>query len=303
MDTRWFRRFDEALPDAPRLICFPHAGGSASVYAPLARLLSGPLEVLAVQYPGRQDRRTEAPATSVTDLAARIAERLEAGGVTGERPYAFFGHSMGALVAYESARALQSRSAPAPARLFLSGRSAPGPRPDRHDRLHDDAAILAAVRALGGTDASVLDDPELVDMVMPALRADYGALASYAWRPGPALNAPLTALVGDSDPVVPVASVSGWARHTTGDDEVLVFAGGHFYLTERLHDVGAVVADRLRALTGGASGIQDSGPAGSDGGRTDTGTGGPQAARGPRTAAAAGEPGGRHQRTAGRALA
>lgn len=300
MDAKWFRRFGEPLSAAPRLICFPHAGGAASAYAPLARKLSGRFDVLAVQYPARQDRRTETPADGILDLAARIADGLcTADG----RPFAFFGHSMGALVAYETARILQSRSAPAPGRLFLSGRGAPGLEPDRHDRLANDAAILAAVRNLGGTDASVLDDPELVAMVLPALRADYGALASYRWQAGPALNTPITALVGDSDPVVPVGSVHGWARQTRQDNEVLVLAGGHFYLSERLDEVCAMVADRLNTLSGGSSGIQDPGPAGGIGGRTQTGVGRTQAAGGAGDAAPAGEPGGGDQRVAGRAVA
>ncbi|MET9801170.1 alpha/beta fold hydrolase [Streptomyces sp. NPDC006368] len=300
MDNTWFRRFAEPAPDAPALVCFPHAGGAASAYAPLARLLAGRLDVLAVQYPGRQDRRGEAPAGGILDLAAAVAERLPDG--TG-RPYAFFGHSMGALVAYETARILGGRSVPAPVRLFLSGRGAPGTGPNRHDRLGDDRAILAAVRVLGGTDASVLDDPELVDMVLPALRADYGALASYTWQPGPALDIPITVLVGDSDPVVPVSSVAGWAQQTRLDNDVRVFTGGHFYLSDQLAEVAGTIVGHLETRHGGRSGIQDSGPAGSIGGRTDTGSRGVQAARGARSPAPAGEPGGGHQRTAGRTLA
>ncbi|MEV5342380.1 alpha/beta fold hydrolase [Streptomyces sp. NPDC052676] len=300
MDTRWFRRFGEPLPEAPRLLCFPHAGGAASAYAPMARALSPAVDVVAVQYPGRQDRRTEDPADGILDLATRIADGLQA---ADHRPVAFFGHSMGALVAYETARVLQRRDARAPMRLFLSGRGAPGPDPNRHDRLADDAAILAAVRNLGGTDASFLDDPELLAMVLPTLRADYGALAAYRWQAGPALNTPITVLVGDSDPVVPVESVDGWARETRQDNEVLVLAGGHFYLSERLDEVCAIVTGRLTTLSGGSSGIPDSRSVGGISRRTQTGAGRTQAASGPRDAAAAGEPGGGHQRAAGSAVA
>ncbi|MFB7086522.1 thioesterase II family protein [Streptomyces sp. NPDC056296] len=301
MDITWFRRFGEPVPTAPRLICLPHAGGSASSYAPLSRKLSGALDVLAVQYPARQDRRAEPAADGILDLAARIADRLAA--VADDRPYALFGHSMGALVAYETARILQSSGTPLPARLFLSGRGAPGPTPDRNDRLQDDAEILAAVRNLGGTDAAVLDDPELVDMVLPALRADYGALASYRWQDGPVLNIPLTVLVGDADPVAPVESTAGWAGQTDRDNEVLVLSGGHFYLSERLDEVSTVVLSRLTAVTGGSSGIPGSGPIGGMARGTSTGPGGPQAAGRAGSVAPAGEPGGGDQRTAGRALA
>ncbi|MFJ8749869.1 thioesterase II family protein [Streptomyces sp. NPDC102441] len=245
MDTTWFRRFDAPVPKAPRLICLPHAGGSASAYAPLSRKLSGVLDVLAVQYPARQDRLAEPAADSILDLATRIADRLAA--VADGRPYALFGHSMGALVAYETARILRSRRTPPPARLFLSGRGAPGPDPERQDRLRSDAEILAAVRSLGGTGTAVLDNRELLDLVLPALRADYGAMASYRWQDGPVLDIPFTVLVGDVDPVAPVSSAAGWAQHTDRGHEVLEFAGGHFYLSERLAEVSAVVVSRLTA--------------------------------------------------------
>ncbi|TFE53221.1 thioesterase [Streptomyces sp. ICN441] len=300
MDTRWFRRFGEPLAEAPRLLCFPHAGGAASAYAPMARRLSPVIDVVAIQYPGRQDRRNEAPADGILDLATRIADGID---LEDPRPLAFFGHSMGALVAFETARVLHGRSARAPVRLFLSGRGAPGPAPNPHDRLTDDAAVLAAVRNLGGTDASFLDDPELLAMVLPTLRADYGALAAYRWTAGPALNSPFTVLVGDSDPVVPVASVHGWARHTRQDNDVLVLAGGHFYLSERLDEVCAIVTGRLTTLSGGSSGIPDLGPIGSVGRRTEAGAGRTQAASGAGDAAAEGEPGRRDQRTAGSAVA
>lgn len=301
MNMIWFRRFTEPPPDALQLICFPHAGGAASTYAPLSRQLTGTFDVLSVQYPGRQDRRGEAPADGILDLAGRIADEL--GDAVHDRPYAFFGHSMGALVAYETTRILQSRSMPAPVRLFLSGRGAPGPMTNPHDQLHDDLAILSAVRTLGGTDASVLDDPELVEMVLPALRADYGALASYRWQPGAALNVPVTVLLGDSDPVVPVASVAGWARHTDEESETLVFSGGHFYLSERLDEVCAAVVGRLTTLTGGNGGISDPGSSGSFSGGSDADTRRPQTTSSSGAPAPAGEPGGRHQRTAGRPVA
>ncbi|MCZ0985418.1 thioesterase domain-containing protein [Streptomyces diastatochromogenes] len=299
MDTRWFRRFGEPLPAACRLICFPHAGGSATAYAPLSRKLSGTLDVLAVQYPARQDRRAEPPADGILRLAARIAEALTP---YTRQPYAFFGHSMGRSSPTRPRGCSTTDPCRHPCACSCPG-AAPGPTPDPHDRLPDDAAILAAVRKLGGTDASVLDDPELLDMVLPALRADYGALASYRWQPGPALNTPVTVLVGDADPVVPVASVAGWARQTRQDDEVLVFAGGHFYLSERLDQVTAVLRSRLSPSTGGSSGIPGSGPVGGVGGGAQAGPRGTQAAGGAGAAPAAGEPGGGDQRTAGSAVA
>ncbi|GGY84610.1 thioesterase II family protein [Streptomyces omiyaensis] len=250
MNSIWFRRFAAAPGPAfdghpvTKLVCFPHAGGSASSYLPLARGLSGRLDVLAVQYPGRQDRRQERPFTDIHALADAVAEELRP--LTGE-PYALFGHSMGALLAYETLRRLAGGGAPAPRRLFVSGRGAPGPRANVHDALTTDAQVLTAVRALGGTGAGVLDDPELREMVMPALRADYRALGAYRWPGAVPLSVPVTALVGDADPVVSVDAVAGWSDRTDGPFDLRVFPGGHFYLDAHTPEIADLVVTGLLA--------------------------------------------------------
>ncbi|MET9558478.1 alpha/beta fold hydrolase [Streptomyces sp. NPDC006645] len=223
-------------------MCFPHAGGAASSYAPLSRELANDVDVLGVQYPGRQDRRRETPLAGIGQLADALAAevRRELRGT-----YAFFGHSMGAVLAYETARRLRESGSTAPVRLFLSARGAPTPEPGRHDRLSTDADVLAAVRRLGGTTPAVLDDPELREMVMPALRADYRALGSYTWRGGQPLDIPFSVLVGDSDPVVTVAQAFAWREHTTAATTVTVFHGGHFYLDGHLPAVAKTVTDAL----------------------------------------------------------
>ncbi|MEU1297185.1 alpha/beta fold hydrolase [Streptomyces sp. NPDC005840] len=253
VDSRWFRRYHRPVDDTPRtrLICFPHAGGAAGGYAALARRLAPRLDVYAVQYPGRHDRRHETPEHSLTALAARIAERL----LEGTRgPYALFGHSMGALVAYETARVLARHGAPAPARLILSGRGAPTTTPDPHDRLDGDDAILAAVRRLGGTGAAVLDNPELLALALPVLRADYAALADYRWTAEPMLSTPLSIFAGTDDPLVPQRAAAAWADLTSATSETLMFPGGHFYLGDQLDTVAEAIADLLPSLPVGPRG-------------------------------------------------
>ncbi|MEU1320433.1 thioesterase II family protein [Streptomyces tibetensis] len=252
MDGQWFRRFGDPEPDALRLICFPHAGGAASAYLPLSRLLRPHVEVRAVQYPGRQDRRLETPVADIGELASVVAQKLQDEETAA--PYAFFGHSMGALIAYETARILEERGARPPRRLFLSARGAPGPRRSPHDVLPDDEAVLAAVRRLGGTGVSLLDDPELVAMVLPALRADYAALAAYSWTPGEPLHTPVTVLCGDADPVVSVEEAAGWRAFTRAETEVRVFPGGHFYVDQRLDDVAEVVLRGVRSASAARAG-------------------------------------------------
>ncbi|MFD9984633.1 thioesterase II family protein [Streptomyces massasporeus] len=252
MDGQWFRRFGDPEPDALRLICFPHAGGAASAFQPLSRRLRPHIEVRAVQYPGRQDRRLETPVADIGELAAIMARKLQDDETA--MPFAFFGHSMGALVAYETARILEERGALSPRRLFLSARGAPGPRRSPHDVLPDDDAILAAVRRLGGTGVTLLDDPELVAMVLPALRADYAALAAYSWTPREPLRTPVTVLCGDADPVVSVEEAAGWRAFTRAETEVRVFPGGHFYVDQRLDDVAEVVLRGVRSTSAARAG-------------------------------------------------
>ncbi|MEE1931545.1 alpha/beta fold hydrolase [Streptomyces sp. TRM 70351] len=241
----WFRRFTQVPPTAPLLVCFPHAGGAASAYLALARALDPDVEVLAVQYPGRQDRRLEAPVSRLTGLAEAVDAALDARLGGADRHFAFFGHSMGASVAYETARLRAAAGRPGPAHLFLSGRGAPSTRPRPSDQLSTDAELVAEVRRLGGTVGRVLDDPEMLEMVMPVLRADYTALRGYRWEPGPPLAAPFTVLVGDADPVVPVADAAGWTEHSSAGGEVRTFPGGHFYLDAAAAGVAAVVRSAL----------------------------------------------------------
>ncbi|WP_405810142.1 alpha/beta fold hydrolase [Streptomyces sp. NBC_00210] len=245
MRGEWFRRYGTAEAGAQRLYCFPHAGGAASAYIPLSRALLPSVEALSVQYPGRQDRRLEPGIEDIGVLADLLAEQV--GRESAGRPYAFFGHSMGAIVAYETARRLEKQSIPGPVHLFVSGRSTPSTGPRTSDRLHGDAELRAEIRRLGGTGSRVLDDPELMEMVMPALRADYRALAGYAWEPGWPLSCPLTVLVGDADPVVTVEEAAAWGKFSTESTELRVFTGGHFYLDDRMGEVASVISGRLGA--------------------------------------------------------
>ncbi|MFD9407331.1 thioesterase II family protein [Streptomyces sp. NPDC059989] len=249
MGSEWFRRFGPAGGErgagrgGVRLFCFPHAGGAASTFIPLSRELSGSVDVLAAQYPGRQDRRREEPVADIGRLADALADAVL--GQAEEEPYAFFGHSMGAVLAYETARRIAGRRADGPVRLFLSGRGAPGAAPNPRDRMRTDADIITAVRGLGGTAPKALEDPELRAMVMPALRADYRAIGAYAWEPGEPLDIPFTVLIGDSDPVVGVGEADAWRDFTTAPTRRKVFVGGHFYLDGQIGDVARTVTEAL----------------------------------------------------------
>jgi surfactin synthase thioesterase subunit len=223
-------------------VCFPHAGGSAGFYLPFSAALYPRIEVLAIQYPGRQDRGGEPFVETITELADVVAAVLLA--AEDDRPLALFGHSMGALVAYEVARRLEAVGT-ALAGLFVSARGAPsGPRPAA-SRHRSDADLVAALRRLDGTDAAVLTDAALLQLILPAVRNDFRALDSYTYRPGAGLGCPVTALVGDADPTTTIAQADAWRRHTTGAFARHVFPGGHFYLTTQRPAALEAISDRL----------------------------------------------------------
>ncbi|MFE1252082.1 thioesterase II family protein [Streptomyces sp. NPDC058735] len=242
-DNLWIRRFRPS-PEAPeRLVCFPHAGGSASFYVPVADALSPGVDVAAIQYPGRQDRRHEPGPASVAELADRVAEAL-----TGwdDRPLTFFGHSMGSLVAFEVARRME-RAGSGPVRLFASGRRAPSRTRDERVHTLDDDGVIAELRALAGTDAQVLQDEELLRMVLPAIRSDYRAVETYRCEPGAVVRCPVTVLTGDADPRTSLDEARAWSEHTLSGSEVRVFSGGHFFLSERPAEVVAVLHEHFAA--------------------------------------------------------
>ncbi|MFC5752074.1 thioesterase II family protein [Actinomadura rugatobispora] len=240
-DQRWVRRYRPAPDAVQRLVCLPHAGGSASFYLPAAHALAPRVDVLAVQYPGRQDRRGEPCVESIPELADHIAEVLRD---WADLPLSLFGHSMGATLGFEVARRLEA-SGVRPAVLFASGRRAPSRLRDERHHLLDDAGLLAAVRELGGSAPELFEDDEVRRMVLPAIRSDYRAVETYRYRPGPPLSCPIVALTGDADPKVTVPEARAWAEHTDSSFALHVFPGGHFYLTDRFIAVMDVITERL----------------------------------------------------------
>lgn len=223
----WLRSFHDADPGAVTLVCFPHAGGSASFYFPLSRALSPVAAVRPVQYPGRQDRRREPNIDTIAGLADRVFTAL-AETVSG--PIALFGHSMGAVLAYEVALRLRRAGHEGPRVLFVSGRRAPSRyRPENVHRGTDEQ-VLAVLSGLRGTGGDLLADEEVARMILPAVRSDYRAIETYRHDPTDRLDCPITVLTGADDPLTTLDEAHDWRRHTTGTVRVRVFPGGHFFL-------------------------------------------------------------------------
>ncbi|AND15924.1 thioesterase II family protein [Rathayibacter tritici] len=244
--TPWLRRFHDSAPAVPRLICFPHAGGSASSYFEFSRLAGAAVDVVAVQYPGRQDRHHEPPLTSIDGLADAVVSAV---GPLLDRPVALFGHSMGATVAFEVARRLEATGR-RPSVLFVSGRRAASLQRQSALHLESDERLVAEVASLDGTHADVLRDPSLMRYVLPSLRADYRAIEQYHYVPTVPLRCDVVALTGDADPHVDIDEARKWRRHTVGRFDLVVHPGGHFYLQARAQ---AVVSDVFARIRPGAS--------------------------------------------------
>jgi pyochelin biosynthetic protein PchC len=245
----WLRRFGPAPDARARLICMPHAGGSASYYFPVAQALVPAVDVLAVQYPGRQDRYREPCIETIPALADLVAPAVAD---WADRPLTLFGHSMGATLAFEVALRLQAAGVEVSA-LFASGRRAPSRIRNEYVHLRDDEGLLAEIRSLDGTEAHALGDQDVVDMVLPAIRSDYRAAETYRYESGPKLRAPIFALVGNSDPKATVDEVRSWADHTDGRFELRVFPGGHFYLNTRASEVIEMIARHIGGAVGATS--------------------------------------------------
>ena len=230
-------------PDASvRLFCFPFAGGGASAYRSWASLFPPDVEVCAVQLPGREERFREPLLRHHQTLVAHACGGMQR---LLDRPFALFGHSMGALIAFECARRLR-RHGHRPVELFASACHAPQlplPRKPIHDL--PDAQLLREVGRLGGTPAQVLENAELMDLIKPVLRADLMLHETYAYGEEPPLDAPITALAGADDPVVRPAHIEPWSAQTSGPFAMKEFAGGHFFIHQHAKSVAHVVASKV----------------------------------------------------------
>ena len=225
---------------ARKLYIFPHAGGSADFYVPFSRAFSTEMKRIAIQYPGRRGSR-DLPFTSIPTLADDICNMLmPLDGSNGH--IAFFGHSMGALVAFEVALRFESAGNPIAA-LFVSASAAPGRLGQKyfHERSDDDVLKLAA--DITGTNPEFFDDEEFVATILPTVQS-YRSIAGYS-PSGATVSCPIYAFMGNDDILATHNDVLAWSNHTTSEFAVRVFPGGHFYITEHVLDVAKEVEARF----------------------------------------------------------
>jgi len=239
--TPWIAHARPSPAARLRLFCFPYAGGNAGTYRSWGERLPAGVEVLPVELPGRASRFREPLCRGAAEVVAQAAGALAP---YLDRPYAFFGHSMGSLIAFEFARQLRDRGLGEPLYLFASARRAPQ-QPSREEPVYNlpDPQLLDKLRDLNGTPEEALQHPELMQMMLPLLRADFQISDTYDFREAPPLTCPLTAFGGLGDVDVARDDLEAWGEHTKGRFTVRMFPGDHFFLN---HEPDR--SDLLRAI-------------------------------------------------------
>jgi medium-chain acyl-[acyl-carrier-protein] hydrolase len=245
--TRWLQRREPNPRAKLRLFCFPYAGGAASIYHRWQHAIDAEVEVCLVQLPGRGSRINEPPIPHLATLARQAADALLP---YFDRPFAFFGHSMGAMIGFELARHLrESRLAPLPTHLFVSGRSAP--QADAHKppiyNLPEDE-LFEELRRLNGTPPEVLAHPEIMKLMLPLLRADFQVCDTYVYQEGPPLGCPITAFGGLADEAVTREALEAWRVHTAAGFAAHMLPGDHFFIHSNESALLGLLTNKLRQI-------------------------------------------------------
>jgi medium-chain acyl-[acyl-carrier-protein] hydrolase len=245
--AHWFARPKPRPGARVRLFCFPYAGGNSSLYRHWPDGLPDFVEVLTAQLPGRISRLREPAFFDLLRMIESIVGDFE--GYL-DKPFAFFGHSMGALISFELARRLRRECGREPLHLFPSGCTAPQ-LPRRPPDIHDlpEPEFLEELRQLNGTPREVLEHPELMGLVLPLLRADFSVAETYKYYDAPPLACPITAFGGLQDPETTREELEGWRAQTSSDFSLHRLPGDHFFLTSAQPYILRVIAQELNRPT------------------------------------------------------
>ena len=246
-DSRWVRRAVRPSPSL-RLVCLPFAGGGASVYESLARLLPHSIEVLALQLPGREERTREDPPNDVLKLAAACAVAVRP---YLNVPYALYGHCAGALLAYEMAHEVGQRFGVWPKCLVAAAQPAPH-LPVTRSPLHElpDEQLIEVIRERDGLPTKIADKSELISLLLPLLRSDFTLWEQYQYRQRDPLPCPVTTVRGRTDGLVDVSDTKPWGAHSSAGWSELLVEGGHYFInTLDRADANALAGVLLAAST------------------------------------------------------
>jgi medium-chain acyl-[acyl-carrier-protein] hydrolase len=231
-------QLQQAQPQAHlRLLCFPHAGGGANVFRGWDQALGEDVEVSSVQLPGREWRRNEPLLTRMDAVVEHLLPAVSLW-LTDPRPGIFFGYSMGAAVAYSlAARLLREQatqsSVPLPVSIFAAACRGPLKLREMKPLYHlSEAEFVEAIRHFGGMPQAILDEPDLLQLAVPILRADFEVLGTCEWSDCPRLPLPITVYGGTTDPHATRSELAGWRDHTSDEFKLRLFSGGHFFIND-----------------------------------------------------------------------
>jgi medium-chain acyl-[acyl-carrier-protein] hydrolase len=229
-----------------RLFCFPYAGTGASIFRTWSDGLPDHVEICPVELPGRGTRLMETPFTQLSPLIQALAEAVAP---LLDKPFAFFGHSLGALVSFELARQLRRQSGVQPQRLFVSADRAPQ-IPPRHRPTHalPEKQFLEELRRLNGTPGKILDHAELMQIMLPILRADFAVYQTYVYTPEPPLDCAIFGFGGLQDNRISRGDLEAWREQTTVSFSLRMFPGDHFFLTATQKPLLQALSQELRGL-------------------------------------------------------
>jgi len=225
-----------------RLFCFPYAGGSVHLFRRWPALLPPSVELCAAQLPGRGSRFKERPFTQMGRMTEAVGEGILP---LLNKPFAFFGHSMGAMLSFELARWLRRTRGVEPSHLFVSGRRAPH-IPGAEEATYDlpEEEFIEETARLNGTPAEVLENRELMTMMIPILRADFEVCQTYGYAPEPPLSCPITAFCGLQDDEEDSEVMKPWREQTTGAFSLRLVAGDHFFIHTAEEQILRVIAQQ-----------------------------------------------------------
>ncbi len=237
-----------------RFFCFPFAGGSPYIFRNWLEFLPVWSEVGSIQLPGRGGRLFETPYRRIENLIEDLSEAMMP---FIDKPFACFGHSMGALLIFELARFWRINSIKMPEIIFVSGCVAPQVY-EKEKPIHKlpDNDLIGELNRLGGTPQELLENAELMQLVLPALRADFEMLHFYSHKPEPAFNFPIAAFGGDSDKDVDFARLQAWREQTTNDFSMEIFSGDHFFLLSQTLPLLEKINEKLKVRLGKAVSAQ-----------------------------------------------
>lgn len=245
IESSWFVRSKGRINKGLRLCCFPYAGGNAQIFNSWQQELGSDVEVVAIELPGRGRRFGEAAISSLDRLSDQLVEEIKH---LEDMPLAFFGHSNGALIAFDVARKMQARGMEGPKLLMLSAKKPPHLLSEKKMHLLPDHALISELRTYNATPEEVLNTPELMEIFLPVLRADFALSETYSRDNDYRYSGRMVVFGGDSDDNVGNEDLLGWSEYATGGAPVRLFTGGHFFIRSCRSELLRVVRLELAAL-------------------------------------------------------